>query len=157
MDFRRIIDRKMPEARRNNRRIIEVTLQKRRVKASHFGSGCEGRDSNSRTPTRLGPQPSAFDLAWLPSHGIYPEVCTAMKRINLAQGPQPGPFDSAWLPSLSCHYKKVVYLIKTCDSQGFFCMVNGKSCDLARGFCMGTESRGHAGPCDEYHPSLPGA
>ncbi len=28
---------------------------------------CEGWDSNPRTPTRLGPQPSAFDLAWLPS------------------------------------------------------------------------------------------
>ena len=29
---------------------------------------CEGWDSNPRTPTRLGPQPSAFDLAGQPSH-----------------------------------------------------------------------------------------
>ena len=48
---------------------------------------CEGWDSNPRTPTRLGPQPSAFDLAWL--------------------------------PSLLCHYKKVVYLIKSYVSAFF--------------------------------------
>ena len=29
--------------------------------------GCEGPDSNRRTPTGLGPKPSAFDLAWQPS------------------------------------------------------------------------------------------
>ena len=32
-----------------------------------YKTECEGWDSNPRTPTRLGPQPSAFDLAWLPS------------------------------------------------------------------------------------------
>ena len=31
---------------------------------------CEGRDSNPRTPTRLGPQPSAFGLAGQPSHAV---------------------------------------------------------------------------------------
>ena len=51
------------------------------------GKECEGWDSNPRTPTRLGPQPSAFDLAWL--------------------------------PSLLCHYKKVVYLIKSYVSAFF--------------------------------------
>ena len=61
--------------------ILSVSLAGKMVKTA-----CEGWDSNPRTPTRLGPQPSAFDLAWL--------------------------------PSLSCHYKKVVYLIKTCDRQG---------------------------------------
>lgn len=29
---------------------------------------CGGSDSNARTPTRLGPQPSAFDLARQPPH-----------------------------------------------------------------------------------------
>ena len=31
---------------------------------------CEEPDSNRRTPTRLGPEPSAFDLAWQPSRLI---------------------------------------------------------------------------------------
>ena len=34
---------------------------------------CEGSDSNARTPTRQGPQPCAFDLAWQPSPG-YEEI-----------------------------------------------------------------------------------
>ena len=29
---------------------------------------CGGWDSNPRTPTRQGPQPCAFDLAWQPPH-----------------------------------------------------------------------------------------
>lgn len=33
-----------------------------------FKKICEGRDSNPRTPMRLGPQPSAFNQAWQPSH-----------------------------------------------------------------------------------------
>ena len=32
--------------------------------------GCGGWDSNPRTPTRLGPQPSAFDLAGQPPQGV---------------------------------------------------------------------------------------
>ncbi len=35
---------------------------------------CGGRDSNSRTPTGLGPEPSAFDLAWQPPQRI--EIAT---------------------------------------------------------------------------------
>lgn len=31
---------------------------------------CEGWDSNPRIPTKLGPQPSAFDLAGQPSHFV---------------------------------------------------------------------------------------
>jgi hypothetical protein len=38
-----------------------------RAKLPYPKTECEGWDSNPRTPTRLGPQPSAFDLAWLPS------------------------------------------------------------------------------------------
>ena len=56
---------------------------------------CEGWDSNPRTPTRLGPQPSAFDLAWLPS----PDK-------NYAQ--QFSPETPGVLPL--CHNKEVVYL-----------------------------------------------
>ncbi len=33
---------------------------------------CGGRDSNTRTPTRQGPQPCAFDLAGQPPHnGLF--------------------------------------------------------------------------------------
>ena len=56
-------------------------VQKKTADTKNPRTECEGWDSNPRTPTRLGPQPSAFDLAWL--------------------------------PSLLCHYKEVVYLIKS--------------------------------------------
>jgi hypothetical protein len=51
----------------SHRKVSEMTGLKRNLNASNFASRCEGWDSNPRTPTRLGPQPSAFDLAWLPS------------------------------------------------------------------------------------------
>ena len=66
------------------------------------GKECEGWDSNPRTPTRLGPQPSAFDLAWL--------------------------------PSLLCHYKKVVYLIKSYVNAFF--IKNDFSLTLLPGFAF---------------------
>ena len=56
---------------------------------------CEGWDSNPRTPTRLGPQPSAFDLAWLPSPDTIVRICNAGHSRQAL---------------LLCHNKEVVYL-----------------------------------------------
>ena len=39
---------------------------------------CEGSDLNARTPTRQGPQPCAFDLAWQPSLGYEEEHALRM-------------------------------------------------------------------------------
>ena len=48
---------------------------------------CEGWDSNPRTPTRLGPQPSAFDLAWLPSLLCHnKDVVYLIKRFDPSAG-----------------------------------------------------------------------
>ncbi len=40
---------------------------------------CGGRDSNTRTPTRQGPQPCAFDLAGQPPHWGFFYYC-ALER-----------------------------------------------------------------------------
>ena len=41
-----------------------------REKTAEKKTKCEGWDSNPRIPTKLGPQPSAFDLAGQPSHFV---------------------------------------------------------------------------------------
>lgn len=57
---------------------------------------CEGWDSNPRTPTRLGPQPSAFDLAWLPSL-----LCHYKKGVYLIKSYVSAFFIKEFFPALT--------------------------------------------------------
>jgi hypothetical protein len=80
-----------------------------RGKRKNLKTGCEGWDSNPRTPARLGPQPSAFDRAWLPSPSFF-EESHAIQQPNLCPGPSTWCPDVVWRTSLLCHNKEVVHL-----------------------------------------------